>query len=242
MLVPRVLLVDDHPMFRRGLRWALEESGRYRVVAEAGSGHEAIRLADAHHPDLVLLDIQLPGISGFTVARILRRRHPTAKLVMLSMSLAPDRLFDAIRVGAAACVAKNADVATLLGVLARVAGGENVLHQLILGCPELARRLLGEFRAIDDERTAKGRELGLCPLSIREVEVLDCVAQGLTNKEIAAKLYLTEQTVKNHITSVLRKLDVNDRVQAVVHAVKHGWMELGPTPVGNSQRAAGGGQ
>ena len=182
MVVPRVLLVDDHPMFRRGVRWALEENGRFRIVAEAGSGHEAIRLADAHRPDLIVLDIQLPGITGFTVARIVRRRHPTAKLVMLSFYLDDDRLFEAIRVGAAACVPKEADACRLLDVLGRVAGGENLLHQVVLGRPELARRLLGEFRAAGDAALPATADYAPFPLSIRKIEVLDCVAQGLTNK------------------------------------------------------------
>jgi DNA-binding NarL/FixJ family response regulator len=107
--------------------------------------------------------------------------------------------------------------------------GENLINTLILSRPQLAWRVLSEFRALANEPKVNGDQvLAALPLSAREIEVLDCVAQGLSNKEIADELYVTEQTVKNHMTSVLRKLDVNDRVQAVLYAVKNGWIEIGP--------------
>lgn len=223
----RVLLVDDHPLFRAGVRRVLEESGRYRVVGEAGTGHEAIRLAQSSQPDLVLLDVQLPGITGLTVARILRRQNPRARLVVLSIHVDDDRLVDAVRVGGSAFLLKGITPPALLHNLGRVMRGENLLRQTVLARQSLARRLITEFRLPPDDPLPPV-DLGLLPLSVRELEVLDCVAQGLSNKEVAAALFVTEQTVKNHITSVLRKVDVNDRVQAVLHAVRQGWIELRP--------------
>jgi DNA-binding NarL/FixJ family response regulator len=233
MLKRRVLLVEDHPMFRRGMRRLLEESGRFQVVGEAENGHEAIHLADVHHPDLIVVDVQLPGVTGLKIARVLRKQHQNAKIVFLTMHLDDERLFDAIRAGASAFLTKDVDTETLLDALRRVMLGENLINQLILSRPTLAWRVLSEFRALSHDATdeaAKETAFAALPLSAREIEVLDCVAQGLSNKEIADELYVTEQTVKNHMTSVLRKLDVNDRVQAVLFAVKNGWIEIGPQP------------
>jgi DNA-binding NarL/FixJ family response regulator len=230
MLKRRVLLVEDHPMYRRGLRRMLEESNRFQVVGEAENGHEAIHLADIHNPELILIDVQLPGVTGLKIARVLRKQHQNAKLIFLSMHIDDERLFDAIRAGASAFLTKDVDGDSLIDSLRRVLAGENLINQLILSRPQLAWRVLSEFRALSND----GREsvdpdgIAALPLSAREIEVLDCVAQGLSNKEIADELYVTEQTVKNHMTAVLRKLDVNDRVQAVLYAVKNGWMEIGP--------------
>src|SRR5829696_3402922 len=231
MLKRRILLVEDHPMFRRGLRRMLEDTGRFQVVGEAQNGHEAIHLADIHHPELILLDVQLPGVTGLKIARVPRKQHQNAKLIFLSMHVDDERLFDAIRAGASAFITKDTDGESLIDSLRRVLAGETLINQLILSRPQLAWRVLSEFRALSNDvaaDAAKEADLIALPLSAREIEVLDCVAQGLSNKEIADELYVTEQTVKNHMTSVLRKLDVNDRVQAVLYAVKNGWMEIGP--------------
>ena len=233
MLKRRVLLVEDHPMYRQGVKRLLEETGRYQVVGEAINGHDAIHLADIHHPEIVLIDVQLPGVTGLKIARVLRKQHTAMKIVFLSMHLDDERLFDAIRSGACAFLTKDADHELILESLRRVAQGENLINQLILSRPQLAWRVLAEFRQLTNEtEESREREIAFAalPLSAREIEVLDCVAQGLSNKEIADELYVTEQTVKNHMTSVLRKLDVNDRVQAVLFAVKNGWIEIGPQP------------
>jgi DNA-binding NarL/FixJ family response regulator len=239
MLKRRVLLVEDHPMFRRGLRRMLEETGRFQVVGEASNGHEAIHLADIHHPEVILIDVQLPGVTGLKIARVLRKQHQSTKLIFLSMHVDDERLFDAIRAGASAFLTKDVDGDTLVDSVRRVLAGENLINALILSRPQLAWRVLSEFRALSHDGEPKENDLGFAalPLSAREIEVLDCVAQGLSNKEIADELYVTEQTVKNHMTSVLRKLDVNDRVQAVLYAVKNGWIEIGPQPYAQVEAA-----
>jgi DNA-binding NarL/FixJ family response regulator len=170
-------------------------------------------------------------VTGLKIARVLRKQHQNAKLIFLSMHVDDERLFDAIRAGASAFITKDIDGETLIDSLRRILAGENLINQLILSRPQLAWRVLSEFRALaHDGSGEKESDLAAAslPLSAREIEVLDCVAQGLSNKEIADELFVTEQTVKNHMTSVLRKLDVNDRVQAVLFAVKNGWMEIGP--------------
>lgn len=239
MLHRRVMLVDDHPMVRRGLKRLIEETGKYAVVAEAETGHEAIHMAEVHNPEIILLDIQLPGVTGLKIARVLRKHHSSAKVIFLSMHMDDDRIYEAIRTGAMGFLTKDCDGETLLDTIRRVAQGENTINQVVLSRPHLAWRLLQEFRtganrpaATDDPATST------LNLSAREIEVLDCVAQGLSNKQIADTLYVTEQTVKNHMTSVLRKLDVEDRVQALLYAVKNGWVEIGPQEYAPVQKAA----
>jgi DNA-binding NarL/FixJ family response regulator len=225
------LIIDDHPLFRQGLRRLIESGGNFTVVAEASSGHEAIREADIHRPALALVDVQLPGITGLNVARILKKQHPSMQIVILSMHLDDERLFEAVRAGASAFLTKDIEATDLIGALERVARGEQIINLAVLSRPELAWRVLAEFRQLTgDEVDGESLlpESKRLPLSVREIEVLDCVAQGLSNKEIAEALFITEQTVKNHMTSVLRKLNVNDRVQAVLCAVRNGWIEIGP--------------
>ncbi len=223
MLAKRVLLIDDHPLYRAGVRRALESSGGYGVVGEAGCAYEAIRATESNHPDLMLIDVQLPGISGLAVARILRRKAPRARLVFLSNRIDDARVLDAFRIGAAALLPRDLSPETLLAALGRISAGENLLRIVIGRRPDLAQRLRDDLAA-----RAEGTLRDGPPLSTRELAVLDCAAQGFSNKEIAEALFLSEQTVKNHLTSVLRKLDVDDRIGAIRHAVLRGWMEIGP--------------
>jgi DNA-binding NarL/FixJ family response regulator len=226
------MIVDDHPLFRQGLSRLIGEGGGFTVVAEAASGHEAIREADIHRPHLALVDIQLPGITGLNVARILKKQHPSMNVVILSMHVDDERLFEAVRAGASAFLTKDIEAPELIQSLERVSRGEQIINSTVLSRPELAWRVLSEFRQLTGD-TEEDHEPLLpqspkLPLSVREIEVLDCVAQGFSNKEIAEELFITEQTVKNHMTSVLRKLEVEDRVQAVLCAVRNGWIEIGP--------------
>jgi DNA-binding NarL/FixJ family response regulator len=233
----RLLIVDDHPLFRQGLRRMIEEGGDFTVVAEASNGHEAIRQADIYKPDIAMIDVQLPGVTGLNIARILKKQHPSMRIVILSMHIDDDRLFEAVRVGASAFLTKDMDAPELIRALEQVAMGEQIINVAVLSRPDLARRVLTEFRHLTGEGGPSERPLSnrqRLPLSVREIEVLDCVAQGLSNKEIADALYITEQTVKNHMTSVLRKLSVDDRVQAVLCAVKNGWIEISPPVVQDS--------
>lgn len=225
-----IMIVDDHPLFRQGLRRLIEDGSDYTVVAEASTGYEAIRMADIHEPHIILSDIQLPGVTGLKIARILKKQHPATHIIIVSMHIDDDRLFDAVRAGASAFLSKDIEAQQLLDAIRRVSNGEPLINQTVLQRPHLAWKVLAEFRSLADSgdgTTVSKPAQAAIPLSVREIEVLDCVAQGLSNREIADALYITEQTVKNHMTSVLRKLDVTDRVQAVLFAVKHGWVEIG---------------
>lgn len=230
-----VLIVDDHPLFRQGLRRLIEEEAGLRVVAEASTGYRAMQEAYLHRPALALVDVQLPGVTGLNVVRALKEECPRMPAIVLSTEREDDLILAAVQAGAAAFVTKDVAPELLLDTIRRVLRGERPIDVLIVSRPALARRLLLELRAVvPGDRVSAPLAPGLLPLSPREMEVLDCVAQGLSNKEIANTLYITEQTVKNHITAVYKKLQVKDRVQALTCAVRRGWVQIGsakPTAV-----------
>ncbi|CAN5822400.1 response regulator transcription factor [soil metagenome] len=220
----QVLVVDDHPLFRRGIVWSLESESDMVVVGEAADGEEALTMADDLTPDVMVLDINLPEINGIEVARIVKRRSPRIGVVMVTMHEDDEQLFNAIRVGAAAYCTKDVDPSQIVGVIRRVAKGEYLINENVLSHPFVASRVLDQFREL--ARIDHTRDAVFSPLTPREVEILDCVARGNSNKEIASILGISDQTVKNHITSILRKLQVNDRTQAVIYALRHGWIKL----------------
>lgn len=220
----RILIVDDHPLFRRGIRWSLESEPSIEVVGETGDGQQAIQLTDQLMPDVILMDINLPHMSGLEVTRIIRRRHPQTGVIIFTMHEDDEQLFHAIRVGAAAYVTKDVEASDLITLIRRVAQGEYIINDNVLNHPFVAARVLDQFRELSQMDSSP--ESMFSPLTPREVEILDCVAQGNSNKEIARILSISDQTVKNHITSILRKLAVNDRTQAVIYALRHGWITL----------------
>ncbi len=240
----RIMVVDDHPFFRSGLIKVLEQDTRLRVVAEAATGHEAVQRAAIHRPDLVVMDVQLPGVTGLQVAPVLRRQRPSLAVVFLSMYADDERLFAAIRAGAVGFLTKDSNPSAIVEAIHAVLNGQNLLQEAMLGRPGLAQRVLREVRALGDHRASAGdgdptlgRGTGL---SARELEVLDCLVMGRSNKEIGDALFITEQTVKNHMTSVLRKLQVDDRVSALRCAVIRGWAEIGPQPYAGGPRPLAG--
>jgi DNA-binding NarL/FixJ family response regulator len=215
-----ILIVDDHPLFRRGIRMGLESDRDLLIVAETADGPAAIKAAEQFAPDVVLVDISLPTMSGFDVARAIKRRHPRVAVVILTMHEDDGHLFAAIRSGADAFAAKTIEIDELIRLIHYVAGSESgkgsstfVSAQLLEEARSGSRRL-----SVEDETYS--------PLSRREIEILGFVSQGMSNKEIANILTISDQTVKNNITSILRKLQVNDRTQAVIYALRHGWIDL----------------
>ena len=221
----RILIVDDHPLFRQGLCWALNGDGDFEVVGEAASGQEAVQLARELAPAVVLCDVQLPDASGVEVARSLKVYLPTTVVVLLSAYEDEEQLFEAARVGAAGFFLKDISPGPLLDGLRRAARGEPLIDEHTLERPLVAARVLREFRHLATQ--APEIEPLFVPLSERESEVLEHIAHGKSNKQIARALNLSDQTVKNHITSILKKLVVNDRTQAVVFALRQGWIRVG---------------
>ena len=225
----QILVVDDHPLFRRGIRGTLELEADLVVVGEASDGISAVQQVDALVPDIVLLDINMPQMSGLEVTRVIKRRHPQTGVIILTMREDDEQLFHAIRVGAAAYATKDVEADELVTLIRRVSRGEYLINENVLSRPFVASRVLDQFRELSSIDSVA--ENVFSPLTRREIEILDCVAQGNSNKEIARILAISDQTVKNHITSILRKLAVNDRTQAVIYALKHGWIRLDGDPI-----------
>lgn len=205
----RVLIVDDHQLIREGLQKVLSLQEGIAVVGEAATGEEALRLARELRPDVVLLDINLPGMDGVKVCEALRDEG-IAGVIALTVYDDDEHVFAAVKAGAAGYLLKDVNPDELARAIRAVAAGEAIMH------PRVTRKVMREFNRLSREIEA----LTGVPLTAREVEVLRLVAMGYSNKDIAAKLFISQKTVKNHITNILRKLEVEDRTQAAVWAVK----------------------
>jgi len=203
----RILLADDHPLFREGVANSLRASADFAVVGEAGSGAEAIQLAHALHPDLVLLDVSMPGIDGIAAAMRIAAELPGTRIMMLTMIENVDSLMAALKVGAHGYVLKGVSAAELRAIVRSVASGEAYVT------PTLAAEMLMEFSRPHD---------AFDTLTPRETEVLDLLSRGMTNREIGNQLTIAEKTVKHHITEILQKLQVRSRTEAALMAVQHG--------------------
>ncbi|MEF3273262.1 MAG: response regulator transcription factor [Chloroflexus sp.] len=227
----KLLIVDDHPLFRQGVRWALSNEPGFSIVGEAANGEEALRwlskVQPGLEPNVMLVDLNLPGMSGIELTRQVRRQYASIAVVMLSMHESDEAAFNALRAGAAAYRSKDIKPAALADIIRRVAHGEYVINDVLMEEPRVASRILSQFRNLPKVQMLAD-DVGLqifTPLSEREIEVLEQIAAGHSNKEIADALGISTQTVKNHISSILRKLSLNDRTQAVILALRRGWIE-----------------
>ena len=210
----RLLLADDHRMLREGLRRTLEEEG-LEVVGEAADGEEALRLAAKLRPDVVLMDVTMPVLDGVEATRQLHEHLPDIPVVILTMHADREVLARAIRAGAAGYLVKDCSTDEVVRTVRLAANGETALS------PELAASMLAEAQRVD----TPAEELEPI-ISRREEEVLQLVADGLSTSEVAAKLYISIKTVKNHLASIYEKLDSRDRTQAVLRAVRMGIIRL----------------
>ncbi len=220
----RILIVDDHALFRVGIRNILEREADFEIVAEADDARSAMDASFATNPDVILMDLSLPAPGGIETTQRVKRELPSAAIVVLSTEEDEDALFEAIKAGAAAFILKDIAPEDLVMIIRRVVAGEYLINDKVFSRPAVASRVLKEFR----ELAVYGQEAApiFAPLSPREVEILDNIAQGMTNKQVAYALSISEQTVKNHMSSILRKLSVNDRTQAVVYAMRQGWIRM----------------
>jgi DNA-binding NarL/FixJ family response regulator len=223
----RVMIIDEHPLFRHGVRWALEQSGRCMLIAESADAAQGLQDARAHSPDVVLIDAFLMTGDSLEVARQLRHFSPQVGIIMLTEQEDEEQLFQCIKVGAAAYLLKDVDAEKLIDAIVSVSRGVFLINDNVLSRPHVASRVLRTFREMAAEEEPEAAPL-FSPLSSREVEILDYISRGNSNKEIAKSLNISDQTVKNHITSILKKLNVNDRTAAVVHALRHGWIKIHP--------------
>jgi two-component system, NarL family, response regulator LiaR len=209
-----VLIVDDHAVVRRGIRALLEAEEGFVVLGDVGSGGEAVLLAADMAPDVVLMDLVMPEMDGVKATRLLKQRSPCSQVIVLTSYHEDEHIFPAIRAGALSYLLKSSTLDELVESIRKAARGEAVLH------PHVAARLVQELRATPQE-LAMLHTL----LSEREREVLRLIADGRTNGEIAARLVISEKTVKSHVNNILSKLQVTDRTQAAVYAWREGLME-----------------
>ena len=220
----RILIVDNHALFRVGIGNILERESDFEVVGEADDSRTAIDRAIETSPNIILMDLALPAPGGIETTQRIKRELPSTGIIVLAASEDEDALFDAIKAGAAAFILKDVGPDDLVTIIRRVVNGEYLINDKVFSKPAVASRVLKEFR----ELAVYGQEAApiFAPLSPREVEILDNIAQGMTNKQVAYALSISEQTVKNHMSSILRKLSVNDRTQAVVYAMRQGWIRM----------------
>ncbi len=218
-----LLIIDDHPVFRQGLRDIFATEDDIRVVAEGASGEQALQLVHALQPDVLLLDINLPGINGLQVTSRLKADHATTAIVLLTAYDDMEQVLHAMRSGGAAYCPKDIEPEILVDVVRKVAHGYFVVGKLIFDQEGLKSWLDAGVEAVTGPYMVDPNE-HFVPLSPREMEILQFVTQGKSNKEIAQSLGISHQTVKNHMTSILKKLDVRDRTQAAVYALRRGWV------------------
>jgi DNA-binding NarL/FixJ family response regulator len=209
----RVLLVDDQQLVRTGFRMLLDAEPDLTVVGEAADGNEAVRLARSLRPDIVLMDVRMPGLDGIAATSAILAERPETRVLVLTTFDLDEYAFGGLRAGASGFLLKDARPAELTAAIRTVASGEAVVS------PRVTRRMLELFGTRLPDRTAPDE---LSRLTVREHEVLLAIAAGLSNPEIAEQLVLTESTVKTHVGRVLMKLDLRDRVQAVIYAYEHG--------------------
>jgi len=206
-----VLLVDDQALFREGLRTLLSVQPDLEVVGEAANGEEAVRLATALRPSVVLMDLQMPVLDGVAATRSLRDLQPECRVIVLTTFDDDEYVFEGLRAGAVGYLLKDAPSEKLVEAIRAAARGESFLQ------PSVAAKVIAEFKRITDIPSERRQPL-IEPLSARELEILALLANGSSNKEIAAALFISEGTVKNHVTSILGKLGVRDRTQAALKA------------------------
>lgn len=208
----RILLADDHPLFRSGIKLLLQRQKDIEIVAEASDGAECVKLAKKFKPDMVLLDLNMEGVGGLEALPLLKKEIPDTCVLMLTVSEGADDLVEALKLGASGYLLKNIDTDFLLDSIRRAANGESVMS------PQMAANLANAIRS---EKKMASEKAELPHLSPRETQIIQLIARGSSNKEIARSLDIAESTVKIHVQGILRKLNLTSRVQAAIYAIDH---------------------
>ena len=214
----RILIADDHAVVREGTRRILEQEPDMEVVGEAGDGEEAVNLATSLKPDVAIVDVSMPKMDGIEATRRIKAACPSINVLILSAYDDDQFIFSLLEAGAAGYLLKSIRSRELLDAIRAVYSGESVLH------PSIARKVLNRFVSTSERPTESKEPLGV--LSDREMEVLKLAAKGFSNQDIAEKLYLSIRTVQGHLGHIFNKLQVGSRTEAVVRALKEGWVTL----------------
>ena len=224
----KIVIIDDHQLFREGVKRILDFEPSFEVVAEGDDGEDALAIVDAHKPDVVIMDINMPKVNGVEATKQLIEADAETKVIILSIHDDENYVTHALKTGARGYLLKEMDADTLIEAVKVVADGGSYLH------PKVTHNLVNEFRRL---ATSNGQEVlnqrlqpeirrPLHILTRRECEVLQMLADGKSNRGIGEALFISEKTVKNHVSNILQKMSVNDRTQAVVVAIKNGWVEV----------------
>jgi DNA-binding NarL/FixJ family response regulator len=217
----RTLIVDDHALFRRGLEIVLVSESDIEVVGQAGDGAEAVKKAAESVPDIVLMDVRMPRSSGIQACRAIKGAAPSAKIIILTMSDEEEDLFEAIRAGASGYLLKDIPLDEVAEAVRAVHGGQSLIS------PSMAGKLLTEFATLAKrDQGQPPRQLPAPKLTDREMQVLKLVARGMNNRDIAKELFISDNTVKNHVRNILEKLQIHSRMEAVMVAVREKIIEL----------------
>jgi len=208
-----IIIADDHKLVREGLKQLLELEDDISVIAQAGNGKEAIEKTLQYNPDILLLDINMPQVNGIDVLRRLKDMGVNTKIIMLTIHDDKEYIFETIKIGADGYLVKDSDADTLVKAIREVKSGRTYIQ------PSVAKMVAEGLNTNDEEVTSRLKKIE--SLTKREYEVLTLIAEGLNNKDIADKLFISEKTVKNHVSSIFKKLGVNDRIQAAIFAYKN---------------------
>lgn len=220
-----IVLIDDHKLFREGVKRILDFETSFEVVAEGDDGDAAVHIIEEHMPDVVLMDINMPNMNGVEATAEITKRYPEMKVIILSIHDDENYVTHALKTGAQGYLLKEMDSDALIEAIKVVGAGGSYLH------PKVTHNLVAEYRRLSETngnnayRTIEYRK-PLHLLTRRECEVLQLLADGNSNRGVAESLYISEKTVKNHVSNILQKMNVNDRTQAVVTAIKNGWVEV----------------
>ena len=222
-----IIIIDDHQLFREGVKRILDFEASFDVVAEGDDGSEAINLVEQYKPDVVIMDINMPNINGIEATKMLIDQYPETKVIILSIHDDENYVQHALKTGAQGYLLKEMDADALIEAVHVVAAGGSYLH------PKVTHNLVKEYRRLAAEENS-GHDSVQAPeirrplhlLTKRECEVLQLLADGQSNRAIGETLFISEKTVKNHVSNILQKMNVNDRTQAVVSAIKNGWVEV----------------
>lgn len=220
----KIVLIDDHVLFREGIRRILDFENDFEVVAEGSDGENAISLVDTYQPDVVLMDINMEHVNGVEATKQLVEKYPQLKVIILSIHDDENYVTHALKSGAQGYLLKDMDSESLVSAIKIVSDGGAYLH------PKVTHNLVKEFKRMSEEEHKGFQQVEyrkpLHLLTRRECEVLQLLADGKSNRGISEALFISEKTVKNHVSNILQKMNVNDRTQAVVTAIKNGWVEV----------------
>ena len=220
----RVMIIDEQAFFRTGVRQALSQQSDFEI-SDCDPVQEPLGLIEANLPDIALLGSDLAGLSWLELSREIARHYPNTKVIVLSPEPNDEELFEVIKTAATACLSKNTTTEDLANTIRRAYNGEYPINDSLITRPTVAKHVLNQF-----QHMRRTMEAIVAPLTFRETQILNYIAEGNTNKQIAGILQISEQTIKNHVSAILRKLNANDRAHAVVLAIRHGLISAEEKP------------